>query len=354
MPKKTTPKPNPLTPIRRRITALDNQILSLLTTRLSLVEEIIHTKETHSLPIFQPNREKNLLASLQRRAPSPLIKKHIKPIFTPILNLSKDFQFHRRLRNFKKTLPPTTFGIIGYGRFGRLLFSTLKKHWPSSTLYIVSKNHPPDNRRFFPLSKMSEADFIFPCVPIRSLRDLFTELSPHLTHANTLVEISTVKVLPTQWMLSAFGQKTNLISSHPMFGPQSTQNGTTYRNLNMMIHNLSTPPKTYQLYKNFWSHLGVSLVEITPEEHDRHAAYSINFNHLIGRLARAIGITPTPIDTLGFRAMYKSMYYSVNNSFELFSDMQTYNPYAQEMFQHLKTSLHSLEKKLYPTHPKKT
>ena len=81
---------------------------------------------------------------------------------------------------------------------------------------------------------------------------------------------------------------------------------------------------------------------MTPEEHDRYGAYSINYTHLIGRIGERIGIRETPIDTQGFIVIRDVMQYVVNDRMELFFDMQRYNPYAAEMIVHVKQALDGL------------
>ena len=92
--------------------------------------------------------------------------------------------------------------------------------------------------------------------------------------------------------------------------------------------------------------MGVNIVEITPEEHDHYAAYTINYNHFIGRLGQLVGIRPTPIDTRGFRIMYKALEYVTHDTWELFYSMQHFNPYSEEMIERVSECVRELEQKL--------
>ena len=92
--------------------------------------------------------------------------------------------------------------------------------------------------------------------------------------------------------------------------------------------------------------MGVQVVEMTPEEHDRYAAYSINYNHLMGRIGENIGIQSTPIDTQGFRVIYNALQYVTSDTWELFRDMQNRNPFANEMREKVMSAIQDIEFRL--------
>ncbi len=61
--------------IREQITEFDNQIILLLSQRLSLVPSLISYKKKFNLSIFQPEREKQLHSRYWKKA----IENHINP-----------------------------------------------------------------------------------------------------------------------------------------------------------------------------------------------------------------------------------------------------------------------------------
>jgi len=125
--------------------------------------------------------------------------------------------------------------------------------------------------------------------------------------------------------------------------------GETFQSLNMMAHNVSVDPEFYSHYLKFWRDLGVHIVEMTPAQHDRYAAYSINYTHLLGRVGQLVGIAETPIDTKGFVVIRDVMQYVINDTWDLFWDMQRYDPYAIEMIEKTQTALTEIEEKLKKT-----
>jgi prephenate dehydrogenase len=239
-----------------------------------------------------------------------------------------------------------SIGIIGSGRFAGLLKNIFKQHLSGTKLMIYSRSHRPDRKLFFQLNEVCQAELIIPCVPISAFQEVLRQIRPIISPESTVMDVCSVKVYPVKWLRSTLGKSTKIIASHPVFGPDSTKNGNELKDMNLMLYNISADKKLYQNIKNFWKKLGVNVVEITPEEHDRFSAYTINYNHLIGRIGERIGIKPTPIDTKGFKVIYDALQYVTNDSWQLFADMQVYNPYAKEMRKKVARALREIEAKL--------
>ncbi len=81
---------SPLTDIRSRLDAIDEQIVTLLHERakLSLAAGRIKAGQ---LPVYQPEREKLLLEKITRQE-GPLPKKALLTIYTEILRASRKLQ----------------------------------------------------------------------------------------------------------------------------------------------------------------------------------------------------------------------------------------------------------------------
>ncbi|MDE3959048.1 chorismate mutase, partial [Glaesserella parasuis] len=61
---------NPLNPIREQIDQVDQQLIELLSKRLSLVAEVGKIKHRHGLPIYAPEREASMIAARRQEAES--------------------------------------------------------------------------------------------------------------------------------------------------------------------------------------------------------------------------------------------------------------------------------------------
>jgi chorismate mutase len=72
--------------LRRRIDALDEQLVNLLSARAACALEIGHVKKTAGLELYQPTRETEVLEHVQRINPGPLDDSAIKRLFERIID----------------------------------------------------------------------------------------------------------------------------------------------------------------------------------------------------------------------------------------------------------------------------
>ncbi len=88
---------------------------------------------------------------------------------------------------------------------------------------------------------------------------------------------------------------------------------------------------------------------MSPEKHDQLTAYSQGITHYVGRLLAELQLQPTVIDTLGYRKMLEVMGQTCNDSWQLFLDLQNYNPYAMKMRKDLDASIAKINRELSHT-----
>lgn len=236
-------------------------------------------------------------------------------------------------------------GIVGYGRFGRLWADLLAAH---HDVYVTDKV-PVRVEGFLSLPALcAMADAIFLCVPINQLEQVVQEMAPHLQPGVTVFDTCSVKVHPARVLAAQLGQKPGvaLIATHPMFGPDSAAHGV--RELPMVMWRLAGEEQIYREWVGFFAGLGIRVVEMPPDEHDRFAAYSQGVAHYVGRVLRELELQPTPIDTQGFQLLWSLAQQTCNDSWELFHDLQIFNPYTREMRLRLERALDSVYEALLP------
>jgi prephenate dehydrogenase len=85
---------------------------------------------------------------------------------------------------------------------------------------------------------------------------------------------------------------------------------------------------------------------MSPEQHDRLAAYSQGVTHYVGRVLRELELEETPIDTQGFKILRSLIDQTCNDSWELFRDLQLYNPYTRDMRERMEAALEIVNAKL--------
>ncbi|MCD1653501.1 prephenate dehydrogenase/arogenate dehydrogenase family protein [Treponema zuelzerae] len=218
-------------------------------------------------------------------------------------------------------------GIIGFGRFGSFWATVLSHGYEVYGYNRSAPQNPPCP--MVSLEELCALPVIFLCVPMRTVPEILAKIAPMLKPGTLVVDTCSVKMEPVRWMQEALPETVDILATHPMFGPESAKEGLS--GLPLMMHPVRMNHDQYAEWSHFFSSLGIMVVEMTPEEHDRQAAMSQALTHMIGRTLNAMGVEETPIGTLWYRKLLAICKQVARDSPELFLDMQTLNPHAQSM-----------------------
>lgn len=218
--------------------------------------------------------------------------------------------------------------IIGFGRFGELLTEILS---PYADLFVVSSREiKGDNFKTIKYEELDIADVIIPSVPISNLKETLIKIKPFVKKGAVVMDVCSVKVYPCNWLKEIFSEEINIIGCHPMFGPDSYKEKKA-EDLEVVFCPLRIDEEKYNLLKNIFSSIGFKIIETTPEDHDKQTAVSLALVHFIGRGLDKIKIDNQKITTVGFARLLQVRHNVVNDTDELFRDMNNFNPYAKEM-----------------------
>lgn len=80
-----------LTEYRREIDLVDAELVRLFRRRMEIAADIAKYKKQAGLPVYQPEREREKLAALEADA-SDEIKPYLKPLYSLLFELSRDYQ----------------------------------------------------------------------------------------------------------------------------------------------------------------------------------------------------------------------------------------------------------------------
>lgn len=242
-------------------------------------------------------------------------------------------------------------GIIGFGQFGQFWARALK----ADHEVLVTDTRPLSQQAaeigasFLALPDLCRrADTLFLCVPINLLDTVVRGLRPHLQPGTLVFDTCSVKVHPARILQQHLADlpQIELVASHPMFGPDSGAQGL--QGLVMMLWPLQVSDQTYREWYGYFEGRGLRVVEMPPEEHDRLAATSQGVTHYIGRVLGELDLSETPIDTTGFQILRSVVQQTCNDTWELFHDLQTFNPYTKDMQLQLEYALDKVYSKLLP------
>ena len=222
--------------------------------------------------------------------------------------------------------------IIGFGRFGAMLHALLTKGFEVD---VFDKN-PVDNAEVNEVS-LEEAlknDTIFIAVPIRDFEDLVVDISTRIQSGKTIIDVCSVKVFPKKVMIDNLPEKIDIIATHPLFGPDSLKDSGSV----MTMEAVKDSFERYNFWKNYFESQNIIIEEISADDHDMMAARSQGLTHFVGRVIDDFGTNQTRIDTEGYKALHKLVNQTCNDSWDLFEDIQNYNPYTEKMISELNGS----------------
>ncbi|MBI2314912.1 prephenate dehydrogenase/arogenate dehydrogenase family protein [Candidatus Daviesbacteria bacterium] len=223
--------------------------------------------------------------------------------------------------------------IVGFGRFGQTLYRLIKDDF-IITLYdkgpITSNGLTKNTYITNNIADIYEGEVIFYAVPISNFEKVIATHKKYFQNHHVLVDVLSVKIHPAKVFRKYLkGLKAQAILTHPMFGPDSSKNG--FDNLPLIIDKFLSSSETFKFWKEYFKSKKVQVIEMTAKTHDKLAASSQGLTHFIGRLLNAYGFQSTPIDSLGIKKLLEVKEQTCNDTWQLFTDLQHFNPYTKQM-----------------------
>ena len=226
-----------------------------------------------------------------------------------------------------------SIGLIGFGRFGKTLASILQKGF-IVRVYDKIPNQSMHKIETVDFESISKEEVIFISVPIRNFKAVIEELSDKIKGNQTIIDVCSVKVFPKKVMIDNLHEQTDIIATHPLFGPDSLKDSGSI----MTMESVRNTFERYDFWKNYFESQNITIEEISAEEHDMMAAISQGLTHFVGRVIDDFGTNQTRIDTEGYKALHKLVNQTCNDTWELFEDIQNFNPYTEKMISELNGS----------------
>ena len=226
--------------------------------------------------------------------------------------------------------------IIGFGRFGAMLHSLLSKGFEVDVFDKNSIDNSDVNE--VSLEDALRNETIFIAVPIRDFENLVKDISKKISSGKTVIDVCSVKVFPKKVMLDNLSNQTDIIATHPLFGPDSLKDSGSV----MTMESVRNTFGRYDFWKNYFESQNILIEEISAEEHDMMAARSQGLTHFVGRVIDDFGTNQTRIDTEGYKALHKLVNQTCNDTWELFEDIQNFNPFTEKMISELNESFEKI------------
>ncbi|MFA6532500.1 MAG: prephenate dehydrogenase/arogenate dehydrogenase family protein [Patescibacteria group bacterium] len=208
--------------------------------------------------------------------------------------------------------------IIGFGRFGKTLKRLLGQDFE---LTVINRKNAEE---------IVNSEVVFYCVPISTFESVIRSHKKYFKENHLLIDVLSVKMHPKKVFEKHLRSlKTQALLTHPMFGPDSSKNG--FSELPIILDKFKADENNYLFWINFFIKKGLKVIEMTAQQHDKLAANSQGLTHFIGRLLEKFNLKPTEIDSLGTKKLLEVMGQTCNDTWQLFNDLQNFNPYTKAM-----------------------
>uniref|UniRef100_A0A2N9J5G0 Prephenate/arogenate dehydrogenase domain-containing protein n=1 Tax=Fagus sylvatica TaxID=28930 RepID=A0A2N9J5G0_FAGSY len=243
-------------------------------------------------------------------------------------------------------------GIVGFGPFAQFLAKTMIRQ--GHILTATSRSDYSELCANLGISFFrdvnafleAENDVILICTSILSLRQVLNSMPlHHLKRPTLFADVLSVKEHPRDALLRVVPEDSDVLCTHPMFGPESGKDG--WKGLNFMFERVRIRDEAIcSSFLQIFDSEGCRMLEMSCEEHDKLAARSQFLTHTIGRTLAELDIQYTPIDTKRFETLVQLKEGTMKDSFDLFSGLFLHNRFAQQELQNLELALNKVKQKL--------
>ncbi len=242
-----------LSQLRNEIDDVDTALVNLLKRRASITQRVGELKRQHAMPVYVPEREKQLILARREQAEDEgvnpdLVEDLLRRIFRE--------SYQSQHVNFAKVESDIQHVVVigGKGALGRVFVKLLDS--TGYTVSIVEKNDWDDID-----SVVSTADMIIVAVPINKTVDIIENL-PSLPKNCILADVTSIKDKPLKAMLDKHSGP--VVGLHPMFGPDAPG---MIRQVVVVCH--GRHQETYVPFLEQMKLWGATLFESSAQNHDR-------------------------------------------------------------------------------------
>ncbi|MFS4582359.1 prephenate dehydrogenase/arogenate dehydrogenase family protein [Phaeobacter sp. C3_T13_0] len=221
-------------------------------------------------------------------------------------------------------------GLIGFGAFGQLIARHLSSFVPilvhDPALTCDRPQHP--SLRPATLAETAACPLVILAVPVNAMETLCRDIAPLLIPGTLVVDVGSVKVAPARVMLRTLPKKVDLLGTHPLFGPESTQDGLAGRKIALCPLRGHRPLRLAAFLRRA---LQLDVIWTTPEEHDRELATVQGLTHLIAQALSQVTPERLRMTTASFDLMQQASQMVIGDSRSVLEAILRDNPFAAEV-----------------------
>jgi len=188
----------------------------------------------------------------------------------------------------------------------------------------------------------TRGDVVIVTVPIRDTEDIIKDVAPVIRGGALFTDFTSVKMMPIAAMMDV-AENVTIVGGHPLFGPT-----TDFEHQNFILC-YERGESYVEWYKQFLESLGLNVLEMIKEEHDKQMATIQCLTHF-STLSLGLALQKMDYDLERGEQIATSVYlmelYGVGRILaqdpDLYTDIQLHNPFAKETIQKYKESVDEL------------
>lgn len=235
-------------------------------------------------------------------------------------------------------------GVYGLGRFGSFWASVLARHFPVKGYSRTAERQVPSGVERASEDEVLQCDVLFLAVAISAMDEVLRRIGPKIGNGTIVFDTCSVKMYPIELMKKHLAPQVQVIGTHPMFGPDSGRNGV--EGLPIVFCPVRVGEAKAEEWRQLFRSMGLQVKDLTAEEHDREVAFTQGITHFIGRVLEDLNLHPSEIATIGYAKLLEIIEQTCNDPWQLFVDLQRFNPYTADMRVALFTSLKKIKESL--------
>ncbi len=211
-------------------------------------------------------------------------------------------------------------GIYGVGLLGGSLGMALKDIYPDINIVGIGRSEERleearrqgaiDSFTCDPANITPRLDTLFICTPVRRVTENLQQTLPSLKPDAIVTDVGSTKALLVRQCEEIAENRVRFIGSHPIAGSHKTGVKHAYKDLYrqrtcVVTETNRSEPEAVETVCSVWKAIGMNVVRMSPEMHDRLTARSSHLPHLVAaalcHVVRTMGENVKPVLGSGFR-----------------------------------------------------
>lgn len=236
-----------------------------------------------------------------------------------------------------------SLSLIGVGAFGRFIIPYLTPYFDVLAYDKYADISDIAHIKVVDFETAASANIVIIGVPVQAFEDVVMDLKGRLRPGQTIMDITSVKMIPMEIFEKHIPLDVSIVGLHPMFGPNSGRNGIEGLNITAV----KGRGNQYDNVCRFLSDsLKLNVIQCTANQHDKDMAYAQGLTHIVAKSFASMDIPQLMNTTKTYDLLSDIVDLIKNDSDELFKAIQSYNPHAKAVRDQFFRNIENIDKNL--------